>query len=86
MNLRTKILYVIQKCEEEKSGQNRYPAISIIIESLNTMLDELNNKYSNYEKRYKIVGAIGKIITDDYNLMKSEIGKAVADVVNEFLE
>lgn len=86
MNTSTKILNAIQKCEEELRGQNRYPAIPVIIESLKRMLEELNNPDSNYEKKSKMVGAIGRIITDDFNLMKSDIGKAVADATNEFLK
>jgi hypothetical protein len=33
-----------------------------------------------------MVGAIGRILTDDFSLMNSEIGKAVADAANEFLK
>lgn len=86
MSASTKILYAIQKCEEEISGQNRYPAIPVIIESLKKMLEELDNQDSNYEKKSKMVGAIGRIVTDDFSLMNSDIGKAVADATNEFLK
>lgn len=86
MSVNNKILYAIQKCEEELAGLNRYPAIPIIIESLKKMLDELSKKDSNYEKKSKMVGAIGRIVTDNFSLMNSEVGKAVVDATNEFLK
>ena len=86
MSVNNKILHAIQKCEEELCGLNRYPFIPVIIESLKRMLDELAKQDLNYEKRSKMVGAIGRILTDDFSLMNSEIGKAVADAANEFLK
>lgn len=86
MNTNRKILKAIKICEEEMKGQNRFSSIPIIVESLTDMLEKLKNQDLNHEKKAKMVGAIGRIVTDDYSFMKSEIGEAVADAINEFMK
>lgn len=86
MSAKEKIMYAIKICEEEINGQNRYPTLPIIIESLKNMLDKMKDKDLSNEKKSKMAGAIGRIVTDDYSFMKSEIGLAIADAVNEFLK
>ena len=84
MTVKEKILYAIEKCEEEFNGQNRYPLIQIIIRRLKDMLIVINEGKLNSNERANSIRGLGKIVTDSYDFMQSDIGKAVADAMNEF--
>jgi hypothetical protein len=84
MDAKDKILYAIIKCQEELNGPNRYPLIPTIIQGLREMLDIIDEGKLDSTERAKSIDGLGKIVTDNYYFMQSDMGKAVADAMNEF--
>lgn len=83
ITMKEKIEEIIGIAERALEESDSYPFLPEIIESLENMKKNLN---VIRERRERIAGALGRIITEDYKFSKSILGDRLLQIANEFIE
>ncbi len=81
--MKERIEEIIGLAKRASEDPESYPFLPEIIESLENMKKNLN---VNRERRERMAGALGRIITEDFNFSESELGSKLLKVVNDFIQ
>ena len=72
---------VIDAVREEQKITDSYAFIPEIIEILEFMKKRID---ANNDEKNKIIGGIGRIVTDSFTFSESKIGGRILDIINDF--
>jgi hypothetical protein len=81
--MKTRIEQLIVEVKSEMRKENSYPYLPEILNSLETMRGALS---LSRERRSKMAGALGRIVTEDYSFSESHLGDKIIKLANDFSE
>lgn len=79
--MKAKLLEVIALARHASLEPGAYALLPEIIQSLEAMLSGLDQPA---ERRRRIAGALGRLVTDDFAFAESRLGGAILEVADEF--
>lgn len=79
--MRKRIEQLLKKVKRAGGKKGSYPFLPEIIQSLEVMRDSPN---LSQERRAKMAGALGRLVTEDYRFSESSLGGEILKVVEEF--
>lgn len=83
-DLYDKIEYVLQLCLEEQKKEYSYAYLPGICKTLERMKNIVENDQYDRAQREKTAGALGRLISDNYYFMVSELGTKLLNIADEF--
>ncbi len=81
MKTENQIRILIQTAINANSKPGSYAFLPEIIASLEKMQNSLNE---DSDRRRKMAGALGRLVTEDWNFSESDLGQQLLDLVNEY--
>jgi hypothetical protein len=80
-----KLDYALELCKIEQQNKHAYPYLPVIVETLEKMKSVIINNSYDQEKRARMAGGLGRIITEDYSFSVSELGIMLLGITDEFV-
>jgi hypothetical protein len=81
--MRDKILEVLDQARKASQQPGAYAFLPEIIESLEAMLSNLD---SPRERRERMAGALGRLVTENYQFSESPLGTEILALADSFAE
>jgi len=79
--MRERIEAVLAKLRESAHGARPTVYLPEIVESFEAMLDNLD---APQERRARMAGAVGRLVTEDYVFSESSLGGEVLEIADDF--
>jgi len=84
--MKKEIKQIIRKAEMESRRKGTYPYLTDIIAILRQMLDSFcSGEIEDHKFRKKIVGGLGRIVTEDYSFSESSLGSQLLEIGEQYL-
>jgi hypothetical protein len=81
--MKEKITELIGLAKRNSTKPGSFPFLPEIIESLENMQKNLN---VSRDRKEKMAGALGRLVTEDFNFSESELGNKLLKIADDFVE
>lgn len=81
--MKGKIAELIDLAKRALKKPESFPFLPEIIESLENMQKNLNE---NRDRKERMAGALGRLVTEDFNFSESELGTKILKIADDFVE
>jgi hypothetical protein len=81
--MKEKIAVLIDLAKRDLKKPESFPFLPEIIESLENMQKNLN---VSRDRKEKMAGALGRLVTEDFNFSESELGNKILQIADDFVE
>ena len=82
-SLIARISEAIRSAEEANRAPGAYGMLPQIIDALKKMLE---GRVTSLEERTRLSGALGRLVTDDYQFSESPLGTLLLQIADEYCE
>ncbi|MCP4546773.1 MAG: hypothetical protein GY835_09955 [bacterium] len=79
--MRTRIRELLGKLRQAELEGTTFPYLQEVVESLEAMQDSVEEPR---ERRVKMVGAVGRLVTEDFTFSESPLGGEILELAGDF--
>lgn len=77
---------LIKLIEFEVKEKDAFPYLFSIMEILKMMRSSISDKKTDKKKVSQLIGGLMRLVTEDFEFSKSDLGKEILEVANQYYE